>query len=200
MIRLEDDYKRLLEDERRYNDEIKLWGNIQKITDILIFIFVGLTIIAMMFLPDQLYPINKYLLETIFLILLIALFLVNGVINQFAEKRTSNIKSVFGLSNFEILFLDVYKTRENVINCAVVKNTNIKEHYKNLAINNMDNIINKMKRWSYGNIDLTKKLIGDEIDLLKDNMSRLVLSNIAKGNDEELSLIADILVYLRDIY
>lgn len=40
--------------------------------------------------------------------------------------------------------------------------------------------------WKYGNIRLIADLIGDKIDLLKDNMKRLVLSNVAKGDDETL--------------
>jgi len=40
--------------------------------------------------------------------------------------------------------------------------------------------------WKYGNIRLIADLIGDKIDLLKDNMKRLVLSNVAKGDDGTL--------------
>lgn len=50
--------------------------------------------------------------------------------------------------------------------------------------------------WKYGNIRLIADLIGDKIDLLKDNMKRLVLSNVAKGDDETLKKISKILIEL----
>ena len=50
--------------------------------------------------------------------------------------------------------------------------------------------------WKYGNIRLIADLIGDKIDLLKDNMKRLVLSNVANGDDETLKKISKILIEL----
>ena len=51
-----------------------------------------------------------------------------------------------------------------------------------------------MNRWKYGNIRLVRNLIGDQIDLFKNNLERLVLSNVAKGKETTLKEISEILL------
>lgn len=111
-----------------------------------------------------------------------------------SEKKVNQIKTELGLSETENLFLSAYETHRNINGYLDEPNVRRKTYFRKLALENAREMVAIVEGWRYGNIPLTRKFFGDKIDLLKDNLRRLVLSNVAKGNEEVLKKNSEILI------
>ena len=196
-IDLEAEYRRLSENEKIYHEKISLWEKLWKITIILVFVSFVLMLISLRGLPENtpLYEaFPNYPFQTcLFFIgfgLMISLFIVGPLVSSKNDK----VRNELGLHREERLFLRAYVSYKNINSYLNEPNLNRKLFLKKLALKNTEKMIKIVKGWKYGNIKLIRNLIGDQIDLLKDNMKRLVLSNVAKGDEKALKKISEILI------
>jgi len=198
-IEIEKEYERILGNEFIYLDEIDLWKKLQNIAFFLCFIGLGASIIPAFSMPSGvplfvLFP-DYPLQVSSFVVGFVLLF---GSIVAFTQlsNKTSKIRNELGLHREERIYLRAFETSSSIDSYLNESNPKRKLHFKRWALQNARELTENVEGWKYGNIRLIANLIGDKIDLLKDNVRRLVLSNVAKGDEETLKKISKILMKL----
>jgi len=196
---LEDEFSRLLENEMIYYDEINPLKKRGRILFILMLVSIALFIAPIYLLPKgvPLYEsYSDYPLATLSLFVGFGLFVASVIGLEIASDKTSKIRNELGLHREERIYLRAYETSTTIDSYLSEPNPRRKSYFKRLALQNTQELTESVDGWKYGNIRLIANLIGDKIDLLKDNMRRLVLSNVAKGDEETLKKISKILMKL----
>jgi len=191
----EDEYERIAENEMIYFDEIALWDKLRKIT-----FYLGIFMFVPVFGAILTLPKNTQLLESFsdyplqistFWVGYASIFALVAASYAFRNK-VSTIKSELGLHKEEHLYLRAYEAHLNLDSFLGESNAKRKLYFKRLALQNANELTDVIDGWKYGNIRLIANLIGDKIDLLKDNMKRLVLSNVAKGDEKALTKVSKV--------
>ena len=198
-LRLEGEYTRLAENEGIYYDEISLWEKLKKC---ILFPMIGgfvLAVISIGKLPRdtpmlELFP--DYPLEVVLIFVGLILQPASIVIFSLMSSKTSKIRDELGLHRDERIYLRAYETSTTIDSYLKEPTPKRKLYFKRLALWNAEELTEIVQGWKYGNIRLVASLIGDKIDLLKDNMRRLVLSNVAKGDEVALKRISEALMEL----
>jgi len=196
---LEDEFTRLLENEMIYYDEIDLWKKLRKIFAFLFIVSMCATFISLISLPEgvpvlDLFP--DYPLQVSSLFVGIGLLTTSAAALQLLSDKISKIWNELGLHREERIYLRAYETSATIDSYLSEPNPRRKIYFKRLALQNARELTENVDGWKYGNIRLIANLIGDKIDLLKDNIRRLVLSNVAKGDEKTLEKISKILLKL----
>lgn len=196
-IEIQEEYERILGNEFIYLDEIDLWKKLQNIAFFLCFIGLGAIIIPTFSMPSGvpllvLFP-DYPLQVSSFVVGFVLLFGSMVAFTQLSNK-TSKIQNELGLHREERIYLRAYETSSSIDSYLNESNPKRKLHFKRWALQNARELTDNVDGWKYGNIRLIANLIGDKIDLLKDNVRRLVLSNVAKGDDETLKKISKTLM------
>lgn len=198
-LELDNEYARIAENEMIYFDEIALWNKLTKITVSLSLISLIPLIWGMLVLPTDttlLEDFSNYPLQVstvvVSLVLMVAFILASSALGN----KVSKIRNELGLHREERLYLRAYETHNNID--AFLKESNPKRqlYFKKLALESAQEMTKIIEGWQYGNIRLVSKLVGNQIDLIKDNMKRLVLSNVAGGEEITLKKISGILIEL----
>lgn len=193
-VDLEIEYARVSENEGIYLDEIGLWNKLNKINGALLTICFVLFSVIMFSLPYELaYLMLEYPL-VVLVVFIIGGFGFGGVFGSVISSRISGIKSELGLSKRETLYLRSFETHRNIDSFLEESDTRRKPFFRRLAWENGAKMVYAVEFWEYGNIPLIIKLIGQQIDLLKHNLRRLVLLNIAEGDEKTLAMISEILL------
>ena len=195
-IDIKAEYERLQKLEKNYLQKIKFLNIAKKVFRLLILFFFAVMSISTIFLPPRsslqetliTHPIPTYAF-----IIGFSGTLLSILMSEALHSRTSKIKIKYGLSTEEEIFLRLYETRERIESLLKERNIDRKSYIRELALQSISKAIKLIDSWKLGNIRLVHQLLGDKIDLLKDNMRRLILSNIAKGDDETLGKISGIL-------
>ena len=191
-INLVVEYRRLSENEKTYHDKIKLWKDLAKLGRSTAIISAFLFGISFYFVQVD---IPLFMSIAISLFVVFALFLVASfLLVQISLWKISQIEDELGLPREERLYLRVYDTCKNVDSYLKESNIRRKPYFRKSALKNVEEAIGIVNDWEYGNIKLVRKIIGDQIDLFKNNLERLVLSNIAKGDDTALTEVSKILL------
>lgn len=196
-IEIEEEYERILENEFIYLDEMNLWKKLENVTLFLCFVGLGIAIISMSSMPSgvplpDLFP--YYPLQVSSLLVGFVLLFGSVVLFPRLSDKTSKIQNELGLHREERIYLRAYETSSTIDSYLNEPNPKRKLHFKKWALQNARELTENVDGWKYGNIRLIANLIGDKIDLLKDNVRRLVLSNVAKGDDETLKKISKTLM------
>ena len=196
-LRLEEEYTRIVENEAIYYDEIALWNAFRKIFLGLIFISFILMIIPAFSLPQgipvfDLFP--EYPLQVGIFFFGVGLFFTSIAAELLLSNKIVKIEIEIGLDREERLYLRAYETHKNIDAFLNESNLKRKLYFKKLALESVQEKTKIVEGLQYGNIHLITNLIGDQIDLLKDNMKRLILSNVAKGKETALTEISKILL------
>ena len=198
-LELDDEYGRIAENEMIYESEISLWKKLKKFT--LFFYSMGFVLIIISFYSTppntpMLTSFPDYPLEAA-LFVVGSILLPTSLISRFLlSNKTSKIRDELGLHRDERIYLRAYETSTTIDSYLKEPTPKRRLYFKRLALRNAEELIEIVEGWKYGNVRLVANLIGDKIDLLKNNMKRLVLSNVAKGDDEALKRVSKILVEL----
>ena len=200
-IDLEAEYRRLSENEKNYHNKISLWNKLGKITLYLFFASIVLILIAYNLLPEnvrqtatpfhELFP--YYPLQVSLTVIGFGLIMFSITANYYASNKTDKIRDELGLDREERLYLRAYETYRNINSYMNETKPSRKLFLKKSALENAEKMNKIINGWNYGNIGLIRELMGDQIDLFKDNFRRLVLSNIAEGDETALEKITEIL-------
>lgn len=197
---IDEEYARISENEMIYLDEVSFWDTSQKIVKyISAFSFIAI-ILPLFFLPPNT-PINlesfqNYPLQVLSIWIGMVLLIISIVARPLLLNKVSRIKKELGLHREETLYLRAYEAYKDIDSYLNESNPKRRLYFKKSAIGRAKELTESVEGWNYGNIRLIIKLVGDKIDLLKDNMRRLILSNIATGDEETLKKISKILVEL----
>ena len=191
-INLVAEYRRLSENEKIYHEKIKTWRDLEKLGRSLGVISMVLFFLAVYWFSETA-PFFEPL-AFIFLIVFSILFIASLILFQISSWKFSRIESELGLPKAELLYLRVYDTYKNVDSYLKESNIRRKPYFRKSALKNAEEAIEIVNDWEYGNIKLVKRIIGDQIDLLKNNLERLVLSNIVKGDDTTLTEVSKMLL------
>ena len=195
-IGLDAEYKKLSEDERIYFQKFSLWRKATKIVWILMFVsflIVVVTIVVFLrtgkpFEEDIVnVPLPSYIFITSF-----AFFIISSFIQYPIRSKIHNIRREFGLTTEERFYLRLFEAKKGVESFLSENKQERKKHFRGLALKSAEAVAEIVDDWDYGNIGLIKNLIGDKIDLLKNNMRRLVLANVAVGDEGALGRIPEI--------
>jgi hypothetical protein len=195
-IDLDAEYRKMSENERIYFQKVSLWRKARKIVRILWYVSFLIALVTMIvflntgkpFAEDIVnVPLPSYTFITSF-----ALFFILPLILLRIMSKNINIKREFGLSTEERFYLRLFEAKKEVESCLSEDKQKRKEHFRELALKSAEVVADITDDWDYGNIGLVKNLVGDKIDLLRNNMRRLVLPNIAVGDKEALSRISEI--------
>ena len=202
-LRLEREYTRLAENEGIYYDEISLWEKLRKCAIFLFFVSLVLVGIPYFLLPQNirnrpiLELLPEYPLEGSLITASLILFPTSVIAFMLLSDKISKIRDELGLHREEHIYLRAYETRKNIGVLLTESNPKRKLYFKKLTLESVQEMTKDVEGWKYGNVRLVSKLVGNEIDLIKDNMRRLVLSNVARGDDETvLKKISEILIEL----
>lgn len=98
-----------------------------------------------------------------------------------------NKKLKFKLKNHDLIFLETFSA---IINLDKYMNNIGLDTYKKSAMENIEKIIKLVNTWEYGNLKITKSLVGKRIDLLKENLINKPLGYI---NDEKIHVISHLI-------
>lgn len=189
-IELAYEYVHLLDNESIYDEEIDLWFRLDKIAARLAGISLVAVFIALLLMREpQFSEVGSYF--GLISMGSIAFLVLIGFVCSYKQKQ---ITSELGLSSEERLFLRLYETYNDVFSCWNEPHAKRKLYLRKSALENAEEPIGIVDGWEYGNINLIRNLVGDQIDLIKNNFKRLVLSNIAKGDDATLEKVTEILI------
>jgi len=196
---LEEEYTRLAENEAIYYDEISLWKKLRKSTLFLYLVGFALIIISFRLLPRntpmlELFP--DYPLEVALFFVGLILAPTSMITRILLSNKTSKIRDELGLHRDERIYLRAYETFTTIDSYLKEPTPKRKLYFKRSVLQNAEELTEIVESWKYGNIRLVANLIGDKIDLLKNNMKRLILSNVAKGDDEALKRVSKTLMEL----
>jgi hypothetical protein len=198
-LELEGEYARIAENEMIYFDEITLWVRLRKITTYLSLSMIVPLILGMLVLPRDtslLEDFSEYPLQVSTVVVSIVLMFAFMGASSALSNKVSKIQNELGLHREERLYLRAYEAHKNVDAFLTESNPKRKLYFKKLALESAQEMTKIVEGWKYGNIRLVSKLVGNEIDLIKDNMKRLVLSNVAGGEEITLKKISGILIEL----
>lgn len=205
LMELDEEYGRIAENEMIYLDEVSPWRRLEKIVLCIVLFSFVLAIASLSSLPPntqmnfetfQQYPLQSFL----FWLFSVMIFIVM-ITRLMLSNKIAKIQGEIGLKKEESLYLHAYETHSNVESYIKETSPKRKIYFKRLALRSAQELVNIVDGWKYGNIRLVSNLIGQEIDLLKDNMKRLVLANVAEGDESNLVEVNQILLgfckYLR---
>ena len=201
-LNLDDEYGRIAENEAIYYDEISFWKKLGKCTMFLVVVAYALMVIPYFLLPQNIRnrPIlelfSEYPLAGSLIIVSLILIPTSIITLLLLSYKTSKIRDELGLHRDERIYLRAYETSTTIDSYLKEPTPERKLYFKRLALQYAEELTENVQGWKYGNIRLVASLIGDKIDLLKDNMRRLVLSNVAKGDDEALKRVSKTLIEL----
>lgn len=183
------EYMRISENEAIYYDEVGLWDKLETISGYLLIISGLLTFLFFMSLPMETLDslITNYPLHFYSFLISACLLIFSLLVSWLSDKKLSRIESELGLPREERLYLRVYETYINVRSYLEESNLRRKQYFRKLALENVEEVVEIVEGWKYGDIPLIRNLIGDQIDLFKNNLGRLVLSNVAKGDEKALT-------------
>jgi hypothetical protein len=119
---------------------------------------------------------------------------VSIISRSLLSKKISRIKDELALHKEESLYLRAYETHSNIESYIKEDKPKRKIYFKRFALRSAKELAEIVSGWKYGNVRLVSELVGQQIDLLKDNMKRLVVSNVAKGDESNLRKASEILV------
>lgn len=196
-IDLEAEYGRLSENEKIFRERISLWHKLERITLYLVFVSVIPMLTPIFWMPTEskslyeLYP--DYPMQVSVFAIGAGIFFASVVAKTLLSDKVGKIRAELGLNREERLYLRAYETYKNIKSYINEPNPNRKVFFKKMALVNAEKANRIVDGWNYGNIGLIRELMGDQIDLFKDNFRRLVLSNIAKGDETALNKITEIL-------
>lgn len=196
---LEGEYARIVENESIYFDEIALWDKLRKITTYLSLSMIVPLIWVSFGLPNDFSlfeDFSTYPLQTSAVIVSFVLLVASVKANSALSNKVSKIRNELGLHREERLYLRAYEAHTNIDAFLTESNPKRKLYFKKLALESAQEMTKIIEGWEYGNIHLVSKLVGNQIDLIKDNMKRLVLSNVAGGEEITLKKILGILIGL----
>lgn len=195
-IDLDAEYKRLSETEKIYLQKANSWRKARKIALILSPVSMLITIFVMVFYLRTGRPFVEDILNiplaAYTFIAAFSLFTISNLILIPIRSKISMIRREFGLSTEERFYLRLFEAQKGVESVLSEHKKERKGHLRELALKRVDVVADVIDDWDYGNIGLVNNLIGDKIDLLKNNIRRLVLANVAIGNEEALSRISEI--------
>jgi len=191
---LEDEYMRIMENEEIYLDEIKFLDKIETITSILFLVFTFPTLAFILFLSPMLTDPVYITYEIYLFVFGVCPFVFSVITSSLTSRKISRIDSELGLTEQENLYMMSYDASLNIDSYVKEENKRRKTYFRKLALKSVKKIVKKVNTWNYGNINLIKDIIGNQIDLLKNNMERLLLSNVAKGDEATLTEISKILI------
>lgn len=198
LMELDEEYGRITENEMIYLDEITPWQRLSKAITCIFVISFFPAIVSLSYLPRntqmnfetlQQYP----LIYSVFLFF-IAMSFVSIISRPLLSNKISKIKDELALRKEESLYLCAYETHSNVESYVKEDRPKRKIYLKRIALRSAKELVDVVSGWKYGNVRLVSNLVGQQIDLLKDNMKRLVVSNVAKGDESSLRKASEILI------
>lgn len=202
---LEERYRSIQDNESYYLRKRKKWSLLGKLSlSLLVIGFIIFFIYVGFFQPSFLYTMEFSVMKVDYTLHYYAFFsslwilFILFLMFFFSLIKTSQIQSELGLSNDELIFLKSYDTYNYIKNYFDENKPSRKLYYKKLILENAISIKRLINKWTYGNIDMIKKIYGEQINLLKNNFSRLIISNIAKGEENTSTLIQEIFYNLAE--
>jgi len=198
-VDLDDEYGRIAENEMIYDSEISLWEKLRKFTFFLYFMGFVLLMMSIALSPPNtpmLELLSDHPMAAAFFLVGFALMPTMLLTRALLSRKTSRIKNELGLHRDERIYLRAYETFTTIDSYLKESQPKRKLYFKRLALQNTEELTEIVGGWKYGNVRLVANLIGDKIDLLKDNMKRLILSNVAKGDEGALKKTSEILMEL----
>jgi len=200
IMKLDEEYGRIAENEEICLDEVSPWRKLEKaILYIPVISFIP-AIISLSSLPQGT-PMNfetyqQYPLQSSFFWFFVAMVFAMIMVRPLVSNKISKIQAELGLHKEESLYLRAYETHSNIESYVKEPSPKRKIYFKRLALRSAQELVEIVDGWKYGNVRLVSNLVGQQIDLLKDNMKRLVLSNVAKGDESNLRKASEILIEL----
>jgi len=196
------EYERIFNNETIYLDTVSLWKTLRKVVSgyLPLTALAVIIIVALFFLPPNtqlnLETLSVYSLQVSLVFVCFGVIFVCMISTPLLIRKVSRIEDELGLQREELIYLRAYETYSGIDSYLNESNAKRKLYFRQSALKNAQELTENVQGWRYGNIRLVSKLIGDQIDLLKDNVRRLVLSNVAKGDDTALRKVSEILVKL----
>lgn len=194
---LEAEYRRLSGNEKIYLERIDFWDKLQRSSLPLMLISLFLMLASIFLLPEDkplLESFPDYPLQFSLMYVGLGSFLFSIITFWLSSSKTSKISDELRLHREERLYLRAYKAYKSINSYLDESNPKRKPFLKKLALKNAEKMTRIVDGWKYGNIKLIRNLVGDQIDLLKNNMKRLVLSNVARGDEMALRKISEIII------
>jgi len=198
LMELDEEYGRIAENEMIYLDEVSTWRRLDKAVFYIALISFVPAIASLLSLPPntqmnfetfQQYPL-QFFLFSFFIVMTFVMLIMRPLLSN----KIAKIQGEMGLHKEETLYLRAYETHRNVESYIKETNPQRKIYFRRLALRSAQELVDIVDGWKYGNIRLISNLIGQKIDLLKDNMKRLVLANVAKGDESNLVKVSQILI------
>ena len=194
---LEVEYFRLVENEVIYQDELSSCNRLKIIVYCLLLISLPMMVIPTLWVPQYtpfLEIITTYPLQFYLFLIGVILFIFLVPCGYLIDRKASRIKDRLGLSRTENSYLGAYDTYNNIISHLNEPNSRRKPYFRKSALESAEEMVAIVEGWNYGNIPLIREFIGKQIDVLKNNMRRLILPNVAEGDEKALRKISEILL------
>jgi len=198
LMELDEEYGRITENEMIYSDEVSRWQKLKRIiTPIQLILFV-LAIVSMFSLPSgtqlSFETFQQYALQYSAFFSFVSYAPIAMILYTLLLRKIRTIKNELGLHKEESLYLRAYETHSNIESYIKEDKPKRKIYFKKISLRSAKELVDVVSGWKYGNVRLVSNLVGQQIDLLKDNMKRLVVSNVAKGDESSLRKASEILV------
>lgn len=167
-------------DYSHIKDEIKLY---KKYLAIWIFIFVieFIFFVIILFLTGEWISRNEEGIPIFIAFCAIIFFLTLG----FSTEKISPYR----VSREKRVFIDAYKTLENLEKYFDTELEPLKKKARKTAYYDFQEVIYKVNQWSVGNVNLTKENLGNDMNHFQICLENNILKNIKRGDEEILRQI-----------
>lgn len=186
----EEKYKTISDRENFRNKNIKNYTNLYQFSMfIAILCFISL-LILIIFYPKSPFELtvndlHLWVIVFYFLSLFIALFSVN---------RRRHFSSGIPISHDEIIFLRFYELYKIAIRVGEAPVGIMRNDIKKQLINDFGEVVALVEDYNFGNISLSKTLVGDEIENFKYIVTNYLYSNVILGEVSDLTIICNIIL------
>ena len=172
-------YLEIVDDELEYFEKIKNWNKLEYIS-VRLFLICSISIFFCIAVNiDE--PYSKYIAATLF----------GAIFSMFlAIIKIEKIEENYGLNNEEIVFLEAYRAETNLVKYRTDTSS---DKYREALEGNLVKIIEVSNNWNYGNLPITETLLGEQIELLKENLKNKPLGYI---NDKNINVLSHLIKIL----
>lgn len=197
---VKEEYDRIFGNNSIFVEKVRFWKKLEKIAITLTLISFGMIFSVGLIPLNELQGIgffdlfHEYPLQASIFFSGITLFCISGILVYIITYKVSNIKRELGINREERLFLKAFEIHKNIDLYLDESKSKRRSYFKKLALEGTKEMIIITQKWGYGNVRLITELIGNKLRLFKDNLKRLVLSNVATGDETTLKKISEILV------
>lgn len=180
LMELDEEYGRITENEMIYLDEVSRWQKLKKVIFPIQLILFALFIVSIISIPSgtqfSFETLQQYALHYFVVFFYLVYCPIALISYTLVTRKIRTIKNELGLRKEENLYLRAYETHSNIESYIKEDKPKRKVYFRKFSLRSAKELADVVSGWEYGNVRLVSNLVGQQIDLFKDNMKRLVIS------------------------